>query len=225
LFGIGTLMITPVTLEGSTVSLVPLTLSHLDQLCDIGLDVRLWRATTIQVSSREQMEAYIGDALAAQMNGTTLPFVIIERSFGRIVGMTRFHSAVPEQRRIEIGFSWVSHARQRTCVNTEAKYLLLRHAFERLNCVRVEFKANVENEQSCRALARIGAIREGILRCYRVAPSGATFDLALFSIIAADWPHVRCNLELMLYQTENTNKEPNQWLQDDRSRASLFCGA
>ena len=147
-------MMTPITLEGSLVSLVPLTLAHLDGLCAVGLDPRLWQATTIQVSSRTEMEAYVGDAFETQKTGTSLPFVIVERGTDRIVGMTRYHSAAPQQKRIGIGPSWVSPAWQRSGVNTEAKYLLLRNAFEKLDCVRVEFLANVGNEQSRRALER-----------------------------------------------------------------------
>ena len=192
-------MMTPITLEGSLVSLVPLTLAHLDGLCTVGLDPRLWQATTIRVSSRTEMEAYVGDALETQKTGTALPFVIVERGTDRIVGMTRYHSAAPQQKRIGIGPSWVSPAWQRSGVNTEAKYLLLRNAFEKLDCVRVEFLANVGNEQSRRALLRIGAKEEGVLRCYRIAPSGAAFDLTAFSIIAAEWPQVRSNLETKLY--------------------------
>jgi N-acetyltransferase len=207
--GIKTQMITSVTLEGTSVSLVPLTLAHLDQLCVIGLDSRLWQSTTIKIESREQMEAYVCAALEAQKAGTSLPFVIVERSTHEVVGMTRYHSAVPEQKRVEVGYSWVSLPWQRTVINTESKYLLLRHAFETLNCVRVEFKANIDNEVSCRALVRIGAKQEGILRCYRVAQSGTTYDLALFSIIATEWPQVRSNLESMLGKAAKASKEPD----------------
>jgi RimJ/RimL family protein N-acetyltransferase len=218
-------MITPVTLQGLSVCLVPLTLAHLDRLCAIGLDARLWQSTTIQISSREQMEAYVCAALESQKTGTALPFVVVERSTGEVVGMTRYHSAVPEQKRVEIGFSWVSPTWQRTVVNTESKYLLLHHACEILDCVRVEFKANVENEKSLRALVRIGAKQEGVLRCYRVTPSGVTYDLALFSIIASEWPQVRSRLESMLGMSAKASEEPNKRMQDDHSRATLLRGA
>ena len=191
-------MMTPITLVGSSIKLAPLTLAHLDRLCHIGLDPRLWQATTIQIQTREQMESYVRAALDAQSAGTALPFVIIDNRTGEIVGMTRYHSAVPEHRRVEIGFTWVAPERQRTTVNTESKYLLLRHAFEQLGCIRVEFKANAENEQSRRALLRIGAKEKGTLRNYRLSPSGQMFDLTVFSITSAEWPRVRSNLEAKL---------------------------
>jgi RimJ/RimL family protein N-acetyltransferase len=188
----------PVTLDGQFVNLVPMTLAHLDQLCRIGLEPRLWQDTTITVATREDMASYVRAAVDAGSAGTGLSFVITERSTGEIVGSTRYHSAVPEQRRIEIGFTWISVPWQRTIVNTESKYLLLRHAFDQLGCMRVEFKANATNEKSRRALLRIGAKEEGTLRNYRLAPSGATFDLTVFSIVAAEWPQVRGHLEAKL---------------------------
>lgn len=191
-------MLIPLTLEGSFVRLVPLAPEHVDTLCAIGVNPQIWRSTTIKMSSREQMEAYLLAALDAKQKGTELPFAIFERGTGHIVGMTRFHSAVPEHKRVEIGLTWISPDWQRTAVNTESKYLMLRHAFETLGCVRAQFTANAANEQSRRALARIGAKEEGVLRCYRVAPSGQTFDLFVFSIVSSEWPQVRLGLEAKL---------------------------
>ena len=204
LFGGKEMAIAPLTLEGTQIRLVPMTPAHLDDLCVIGLEPQLWRATTIQVQTKADMEAYVRAALEAQRAGTALPFVIVERKSGAVVGATRYHSIVPEHRRLEIGFTWIAPPWQRTFVNTEAKYLMLKHAFEALGCVRIEFRADRENAQSCRALLRIGARQEGVLRSYRVSPQRGIRDLAVFSIIALEWPQVRVTLEQKL------KKEPNQ---------------
>ncbi len=188
-----------------------MSLSHLDELCAIGLEPQLWRATTIQVQTRADMERYVRAALGAQSDGTALPFVIIERGSGAVVGTTRFHSMVPDHKRVEIGFTWIALPWQRTFVNTAAKYLMLQHAFETLGCIRVEFRADAENEQSCRALIRIGAHQEGVLRNYRVSSHRGVRDMTLFSIIASEWPLVRLTLEKKL------NKEPNKTPQTTRT--------
>jgi RimJ/RimL family protein N-acetyltransferase len=193
--------IAPISLEGTAIRLLPLTLAHLDALCAVGLEPQLWRATTIVVATKADMEAYVRTALDARNAGTAFPFAIVELGTGAIIGSTRYHSIVPEHKRLEIGFSWIALPWQRTAVNTDAKYLLLRHAFEVLGCVRVEFKADAENEQSIRALLRIGAKREGTLRNYRVTASRGIRDLALFSIIGSEWPGIRTELETTLKKT------------------------
>jgi len=198
------MIIVPLSLEGSSIRLVPLSLTHLDNLCVIGLEPQLWRATTIHIQTKADMERYVRTALDAQSGGTALPFAIVERASGVIVGTTRFHSMVPEHKRLEIGFTWIASPWQRTFVNTEAKFLMLQHAFEAWECIRVEFRADAENEQSCRALLRIGARQEGILRSYRVSPLRGIRDLAVFSIIASEWSQVRLMLE------EKLKKQPNQ---------------
>jgi N-acetyltransferase len=186
------------TLEGATIRLVPMSRDHLADLCAVGLDPALWQATTIAVSSAADMATYIISALDAGKIGTALPFVIAERGTGTIVGTTRIHSIVPEHRRAEIGFTWIARPWQRTKVNTEAKYLLLKHAFEAMRCVRVEFKTDSENEPSRRALLRIGAREEGTLRNYRVSAHRGIRHLSIYSIIESEWPTVRSNLEAKL---------------------------
>lgn len=188
----------PLSLEGTAVRLDPLTEGHLEALCAIGLEPRLWRATTIRVTTREEMGAYVMAALDAQHRGTALPFVIVERKTGAVVGTTRFHSYSPDDRRVEIGFTWIGLSWQRTIVNTEAKYLLLRHAFESLGCVRVEFRADSENEASCRAIRRIGATPEAVLRRYRVSAHRGVRDIAVFGIVADEWLTVKAGLEKRL---------------------------
>lgn len=135
-------MISPFSLAGRFIRLTPLRLDDLDDLCAIGLDPSLWQSTTIQVVSRGDMEAYVQAALAAQHRGTAVPFAIFERTTDKLIGSTRFHSIEFAHRRLEIGFTWLGCPWQRTFANTEAKYLMLYHAFEHLGCIRVEFRAD-----------------------------------------------------------------------------------
>jgi N-acetyltransferase len=188
----------PITLEGIHIRLAPLSLSHHAELCEVGLDERLWRLTTIRLETSEDMFSYIQTALQGQAEGTTLPFVMIEKSSQKIVGTSRYHSINQAHRRLEIGFTWVAVPWQRSSINTEAKYLMLKHAFEEYGCVRVEFKADASNEPSCRALMRIGARQEGVLRQYVISTHKGVRDLALFSIIDREWPEVKANLEKKL---------------------------
>ena len=188
----------PTTLEGTHIRLVPLTLSHHSRLCEIGLDDRLWRFTTIRVETPEDMLLYVQTALDEQSLGNCLPFVIVEKRSGQIIGTTRYHSINKAHARLEIGFTWIAPPWQRTTANIEAKYLLLKRAFEEIGCVRVEFKADCSNEQSCQALLGIGAKQEGILRNYVVSNHKGTRNLALFSVIDSDWPEVRDKLETKL---------------------------
>ena len=184
-----------ITLEGSHIRLAPLSLSHHPQLCSQGLDESLWRYTTIRLQTPEDMLTYLQTALREQTEGKTLPFVIIEKGSGEIIGTSRYHNINTSQRRLEIGFTWIAVPWQRTIVNTEAKYLMLRHAFERYQCVRVEFKADSSNEPSRRALIRIGAKQEGVLRNYVISSHKGARDLVLFSIVDSEWPEVKANLE------------------------------
>lgn len=150
-------------------------------------------------------------ALDAGSAGTALPFVIIDLATGRLVGTTRFHSIVPDHKRLEIGFTWIAVPWQRTAVNTEAKYLMLRHAFETMGFIRVEFRADAENDQSRRALVRIGAREEGVLRRYRISARRGIRDLAVYSIVDSEWPQVRNRLETLLEPNARTAK-PGQGL-------------
>jgi len=193
------MQIEPITLKGTYIRLAPLSLAHHQQLCAIGLDPQLWQQTTIRVQTPVEMLHYIQAALDAQAAGTALPFAISLRATGELVGTTRYHSIVREHRRLEIGFTWVGRPWQRTPVNAEAKYLLLKQAFERYGCQRVEFKADSQNERSCQALLRIGATCEGVLRQYMLSAHKGVRDLALFSIIDSEWPQVKARLEQRLY--------------------------
>jgi len=187
--------IDPVTLEGRVVRLEPLALSHLDALCAVGLDPELWQYTLTTVQTREDMRSYLEAALKAREQGSALPFVIIERAANTVVGSTRYLNIDQQNKKLEIGSTWVARRWQRTAVNTEAKFLLLRHAFEVLGCVRVEFKTDVLNRQSRAALLRIGAKEEGILRKHLITQTGRVRDTVYFSILDTEWPDVKRRLE------------------------------
>jgi RimJ/RimL family protein N-acetyltransferase len=187
--------LTPVTLQGRTIELVPMGPSHHASLCSIGLDERLWQRTTIQVRTAEEMREYLQVALDAQPAGTALPFVIQKRDSGQIIGSTRFHSYNALHRRIEIGFTWLAVPWQGTGANLEAKLLMLRHAFESLDCVRVQFTADMDNAPSRHALERLGATYEGILRSYMISDRAGPRDVAIYSIVASEWADLAMQLK------------------------------
>ncbi len=187
-----------VNLEGTIVRLEPMSMEHHAALCAVGLDDDLWKVTTVVVRTPMDMEEYIRAALRQREAGTALPFVIRERTSGTIVGCTRYLNIDAANRRVEIGATWVGRRWQRTAVNTETKYLLLRHAFDVLRCIRVEFKTDLLNTRSQEALRRIGAKEEGILRSHMIVAGGRIRDTVYFSIIAEEWPAVKALLEAKL---------------------------
>lgn len=193
-------LIAPIVLEGRKIRLIPLELKHHAALCEVGLDDFLWRATTIQVVNSGEMLEYVRVALDARKAGTALPFVIEEIGSGKIIGCTRFHSYQANHKRIEIGFTWLAVPWQRSGANVESKFLMLRHAFESLGIARVEFKVDVDNTPSCRAIEKLGASCEGVLRSYMVSARSGARDVAIYSIIAAEWPHLRRGIESRLLQ-------------------------
>ena len=188
----------PITLTGRSVELRPLHMNHLDALCEVGLEPALWRHTVSQITTRGELERYLRTALDEQAAGRSLPFVLVSRADQVIVGSTRYGNIDRPNRRVEIGWTWVAPRWQRTSINTEAKLLLLRHAFETLGCMRVEFKTDRLNEQSRTALQRIGAVEEGTFRRHMLTQSGRWRDSVYFSIVAEDWPAVREALEAKL---------------------------
>ena len=194
----GPIRVEPVVLEGEHVRLEPLSLSHLDGLCEIGIVEELWRWIPTQVQTREQMKAYIELALTERANGVSMPFAQIERASGRVIGSTRYMNIEKAHRRLEIGSTWIAPAWQRSAINTEAKYLLLRHAFEDLGCMRVELKTDSMNEKSRNAILRIGAKQEGIFRNHMLTSSGRIRHTVYFSVIDSEWPGVKSELERRL---------------------------
>ena len=189
------MIIEPVTLEGSHVRLEPLREQHYEALCPAGADPDLWRWYPAPAFTPEQMKDYVRAALDAQAAGTALPFVTIERSSAALIGSTRFMNIDKPNRRVEIGSTWIVKPWQRTAINTEAKYLMLRHAFETLGCIRVEFKTDALNHQSRNAILRIGATEEGTFRQHIVTWTGRLRDSVYFSILDKEWPRVKSALE------------------------------
>ena len=190
--------LSPVTLEGPTIRLEPLEPRHLDGLCRVGLDPALWRLTVNRVTDRAAMERYLADAWAEQRTGTMLPFATVRRATGDVIGSTRFGNGSPAHRRVEIGWTWLGRTWQRTGANTEAKYLMLRHAFEVWHCLRVELKTSALNQQSRTAITRLGAREEGILRHHMINEDGSLRDSVYYSILRDEWPGVRARLESMM---------------------------
>lgn len=187
-----------VILEGQFVRLVPLTLEHVDSLCAVGLDPSLWTWTPVRISDRDGMHAFVEEVLAEQRAGTALAFATTLGETGQVIGSTRFMSIAPDHRRVEIGGTWIGPTWQRTRTNTEAKYLMLRHAFETWKCMRVELKTHAQNAKSRAAILRIGAIEEGTLRKHLLQADGSVRDSVYFSILDDEWPNVKKKLEAML---------------------------
>jgi len=192
------MVVSPVTLEGAHVRLEPLAKSHLAGLAQVGLDEELWRWIPMAVRTVEEMAAYIETALQEQERGVSLPFALIEKATDRAIGSTRYGNIDRTHHRVEIGWTWVARDWQRTAVNTEAKYLLLEHAFETLGCIRVELKTDSLNEKSRAAILRIGAKEEGLFRNHMITASGRIRHTVYFSLVDSEWPAVKARLESML---------------------------
>ena len=189
------LIVEPITLEGRYVRLEPLTLDHHPQLCQVSSDEDIWRWTVASARTPEEMRSFIETALQWQAEGTALPFATIEKASGRAVGSTRFMNIDAANRRVEIGGTWLGRNWQRTPINTEAKYLMLRHAFETLGCIRVELKTDALNQRSRNAILRIGAKEEGTFRNHMIMSDGRIRDSVYFSIIDVEWLEVKARLE------------------------------
>src|SRR6266404_571250 len=190
--------IEPTTLEGTHVRLEPLSESHHAALCEVGFDPELWRWIPSRLTTPEDMAAYIRTALDWQAAGTALPFATVERASGCVIGSTRYMNIDKVNRRVEIGATWIARPWQRSVVTTEAKYLMLRHAFETLGCIRVELKTDSLNRRSRNAILRIGAREEGIFRNHMTTSSGRLRHSVYFSIVDSEWMQVRADLEAKL---------------------------
>ena len=175
--------------------LEPLTRAHAEPLIAAASDGDLWNSTVTIIPARDTVADYIEAALAGQAQGRELPFVISSKASNQIVGATRFYEIRPNDRVAAIGYTWMAKRAQRTAVNTEAKLLLLTHAFETWKCMRVELITDVLNEQSRSAILRLGAKQEGILRKHLILPSGRLRDSVIFSIIDDEWPEVKASLQ------------------------------
>ena len=177
--------------------LEPLSAAHHDGLCDATRDGELWRLWYTAVPAPEGMAAEIERRLALQAAGAMLPFTVIDAK-GRVVGMTTYMNIDAKHRRVEIGSTWSATSAQRSSLNTNAKRLLLAHAFEQLACIAVEFRTHRLNTQSRRAIERLGAQLDGVLRAHQRSPDGTLRDTAVYSITAAEWPTVRAHLDWQL---------------------------
>jgi N-acetyltransferase len=190
----------PLTLEGAHVRLEPLALAHAPALLEaIQADLSIWQWLTSEPpADLPAVQALIDSALEAQAAGKELPFAQVSRAEGRAVGSTRYLDIKRRDRGLEIGWTFLGRPWQRTAINTEAKYLLLRHAFESLGIARVQLKTDARNTQSQAAIARIGGVREGVLRRYQTTRGGGLRDTVMYSILADEWPAVKGRLEARL---------------------------
>jgi RimJ/RimL family protein N-acetyltransferase len=189
----------PVVLEGRYVRLEPLAQTHAPSLAAVSGDEEIWRYFSTSLLTVEDVRAWIDVALAQQVAGVSLPFAIVAKEAGRAIGSTRYMNIVPHDRGLEIGSTWLAPAYWRTAINSECKFLLLRHAFEALGCIRVQIKTDRRNERSRRAIERLGAQFEGILRQHMIVRDGVYRDTAMYSIIDAEWPAVKERLAAGLY--------------------------
>lgn len=187
--------VTPITLTGQHVTVVPLSLEHCEDLITAAYDGELWKLWYATVPPPEGMKAEINNRLEAQAKGNMLPFTIIDNRTQLPIGMTTYMDIAPINKRLEIGWTWYRQSMQKTAANTECKYLLLTHAFENLNCIVVRFSANFFNHNSRRAIERLGAKLDGVLRNHRIMMNGAICDFCTYSILNSEWPTVKVNLE------------------------------
>ncbi len=192
----------PVTLEGAHVRLEPMTHARADaiaeELARAAADGAMWESSVTTIPRPEGMRAYVAQALAELDAGVSLPFVTIDRASGKVVGTTRYMNIEAPHRRLEIGTTWLGKTFQRTAINTEAKYLMLRHAFEVLQCIAVDLRTHERNAQSRAAIERLGAKLDGILRHHRIMPDGSLRNTASYSIVDSEWPAMKRRLEARL---------------------------
>lgn len=191
----------PVTLIGRVVRLDPLSEAHVPDLAAAGLEPTIWQFMRYgNIDTEEKMRGFVLDLLVSQQRGTDLPFAVIDQASGRAIGCTRYMEIRAKDRGLEIGGTWYGLAYQRTAVNTESKYLLLRHAFETLGCIRVQLKTDIRNVRSQAAIERLGAVKEGVLRNHMIRMDGTYRDSVYYGIIDSDWPAVKTRLEELLCQ-------------------------
>ncbi|GAB4458952.1 MAG: GNAT family protein [Anaerolineales bacterium] len=194
-----TTWVSPVTLTGKYVRLEPMTEAHIPALAEIGVGQSFWDFMLYgRMDTEADMANWVRDILSRAAKGTDLPFVAVHLASGRAAGATRYLNITPEHRGLEIGGTWYGLEFQRTAVNTECKYLLLKHAFETLGCIRVQLKTDLRNERSQKAIERIGAVKEGVLRNHMILPDGRIRHSVFYSILDSEWAGVKERLERML---------------------------
>ncbi len=191
--------IKPVVLTGKHVRLEPMTEAHVPGLAEIGVGQPFWGFMVYgDVNSEKDMQNWVREIRSRAEKGTDLPFVVVHITSGRVAGATRYLNIMPKDRGLEIGGTWYGLEFQRTAVNTECKYLLMRHAFETLGCIRVQLKTDFRNERSQKAIERLGAVKEGVLRNHMILPDGRYRDSVFYSVIDTEWPTVKQRLEDMM---------------------------
>jgi N-acetyltransferase len=188
----------PVALRGRHATLEPLAKTHADDLRRAASDGELWRLWYTSVAPPEKMDEYVATALDMRERLGAMPFVVRDNAKGDIVGCTRYFNVDAANRRMEIGHTWYAQRAQRTAINTECKLLLLGHAFEKLDCIAVEFRTHWFNQASRDAIARLGAKQDGVLRNHQVSADGIKRDTVVFSIIDGEWPAVKRHLQFLL---------------------------
>ena len=194
----------PVTLSGEHVVLEPLAQEHEEALSAAAADGKLWELWYTSVPKPEQVGQEIRRRLTLREAGTMLPFSVRQRSSDRLVGMTTYMNADAANRRVEIGSTWYAASVQRSALNTECKLMLMRHAFESLACLAVELRTHFMNRQSRQAIERLGAKLDGVLRSHMLLPNGTLRDTAVYSVVCAEWPAVKANLEWQLARPRPT---------------------
>ncbi len=188
-----------VTLQGNYVRLEPLSEEHIPGLAQIGIGQDFWHFMLYgDMKTEDDMRGWVLDILEREKKGGDLPFAVIHLASGKVAGATRYLNIAPKDRGLEVGGTWYGTEFQRTAVNTECKYLLLGHAFEMLKAIRVQIKTDSRNERSQRAIERIGAKREGVLRNHMILPDGYIRHSVFYSVIDSEWAEVKKNLEVML---------------------------
>jgi len=192
------LQLSPVILEGKHVRLEPLREHHALGLWEAGKYEEIWTYMSQKMRSLQDIQNWITQALDRERAGTELPFAIIEKERGEIIGSTRYMAISAHDKGLEIGSTWLTPSVWKTIVNTECKYLLLKHSFEQ-GCIRVQLKTDARNLNSQRAIARIGGVREGVLRNHMIVQDGVVRDTVMFSILDREWPEVAKKLELLLF--------------------------
>lgn len=185
-------------LPGEKVRLVPLEQGHEEGVLNAAQDGELCELWFTSVPSADTVGSYLGKALQDKEAGNGFPFAVVDKSTGKVIGSTRYCNADAQNRRLEIGYTWYAKSHQRTSVNTECKYLLLKNAFENLGCIAVEFRTNWFNEASRTAIQRLGAKQDGVLRNHRIDVDGVMRDTVVYSIIASEWPAVKKSLRFQL---------------------------
>ena len=198
----------PVTLEGAAARLEPLELGHVPALERAAAEGELWRLWVTGVPAPGATTRYVEEALEARRGGTALPFVVRRLEDGEIVGSTRYCHAEPRHRRVEIGYTWYAESAQRTPINTDCKRLLLAHAFETLDAIAVEFRTHFHNRASRRAIERLGARQDGILRQHQLMTDGTLRDTVVYSILDREWPTVRRGLDFLLEAPASSRETP-----------------